>query len=179
MKRARSRLKRTRTRRKIITLIGVIILLSALFFALSIQTKEPELISPFVRAYEVTEIEVPKVEEIEKLEVTFSHVKSFTTRQREITNLIDDIWGEDYILGRRLAFCESTLGERLSNSQSSASGVFHIIDSTWIEMRHLMNKEANTSLKLNDVENITTAYKLYKIRGTKPWDASKSCWKGN
>jgi len=167
--------------------IALVVLCVALMIHLMRPVEQQELVSPLVRAYDEIEDVYPQDEDIdtvivadkvEPLEQTLSVVKvSFTTRQKDVAQLIDEVWGEDYILGRKIAFCESSLGLNLSNDKSSASGVFHMIDSTWIEMRTSMRLNTDLTLKTSDRENIETAYHLYKKRGIKPWNASMHCWK--
>jgi len=176
----------TKKSARIKTIIVALIVLSvALIIHLMRPVEQKELISPLVRAYDeksslqVEDITTENSEISNKLtlEDTFSEVTvPFTKRQKHVASLIDEVWGEDYILGRKIAFCESSLGLNLSNSKSSASGVFHMIDSTWVEMRTKMNLSTDISLKENDRENIETAYHLYKTRDTKPWKASQHCW---
>lgn len=56
------------------------------------------------------------------------------------------------------------------NCDSTAGGVFQILDGTW----KLYACEGN---KYDARDNITCAKKIYDVRGTKDWNASKGTWK--
>ncbi len=77
-----------------------------------------------------------------------------------------------------IAKCESQFrqtdknGKLLKNAHSSAIGVFQIMSSI-----HAGNAEKNLGIDITTIEgNAAYARYLYEKSGTKPWNASKSCW---
>lgn len=96
-------------------------------------------------------------------------------RQKTVYELIQLVWGDDAETGLKIAFCESSYGVNLKHKVSSASGIFMFINSTWIEERKKMGEDQDLDLKLDDLENIKTAYHLFKRQGISPWKASRKC----
>jgi hypothetical protein len=76
-----------------------------------------------------------------------------------------------------IANCESNFtqydstGTIVRNPQSSAVGVFQIMDSVHSEVA------ANLGLDIYTTQgNLAYARYLYEHEGTAPWNASKACW---
>lgn len=154
--------------------------LSAVFYGYSL-IPSPELISPLVAIHPVETAEASKIVVITP-QPTQTPTKSVITKikpkasQSEVVALIEEIWGKDAEIGKKIAFCESSWGLNNTNPESSATGVYQIIKSTWIGNRKSMGENTDLSLRFDPRENIKTAYYLYQRRGTQPWDASKWCW---
>lgn len=68
-----------------------------------------------------------------------------------------------------IAKCESKLKPKAQNPDSTADGVFQIIDGTWKAYRCKGDK-------LNAEDNINCAAKIYKAEGVTAWNASRACW---
>ena len=69
--------------------------------------------------------------------------------------------------------CESGGDPRAQNPRSSASGLFQFIDSTWRSVGGTGSaKDASVA------EQYRRAELLYDRAGTRPWNASRSCWAG-
>lgn len=71
----------------------------------------------------------------------------------------------------KVAFCESSLDPRKTNSTSSASGLFQILKGTWESYQC----EGNP---FNAEDNIKCAYKIYQANGwgsSASWGASQHC----
>lgn len=64
----------------------------------------------------------------------------------------------------KIAFCESTFRTNAQNKNSSASGIYQIIYSTW-----LANSKYSWSDRYDAVKNIETAITIYKRSGFSPW----------
>lgn len=96
--------------------------------------------------------------------------------QERVYALIGEIWGKDADLGRRIAYCESTYGTNVISKTSTARGTFQFLKGTWIDQRKHEGSNQDPDLRLNERENIQTAYNHYKRMGTSPWNASKHCW---
>jgi hypothetical protein len=68
----------------------------------------------------------------------------------------------------RIAQCESGMNPKAKNRNSSASGLFQIINSTF--------KQCEGDV-FNEDDNIACAVKLAKVRPTfSDWNESKRCW---
>lgn len=72
--------------------------------------------------------------------------------------------------------CESDWRNKESYNASSASGYFQIIDSTWRELGG--TQFAPRAIEATRGEQETVANRLYDQRGTRPWNASRHCWRG-
>jgi resuscitation-promoting factor RpfA len=72
--------------------------------------------------------------------------------------------------------CETDWRNVESYNESSASGYFQIIDSTWREMGGL--RFAPRAIQATRAEQEQVANRLYDRRGLKPWNASRHCWGG-
>lgn len=79
-----------------------------------------------------------------------------------------EIAGTNYNVLDRIATCESNWRTNAKNPNSSASGVFQFLSSTW-------NKWGQGDV-FNPYDNIRSAVKLFDAEGTTPWLASKKCW---
>lgn len=69
----------------------------------------------------------------------------------------------------KIAKCESNYNPSAKNKNSTATGIFQIIIGTWDS-----NKCEGERWDYQD--NIKCAWKIYKLRGTQPWDSSIKCW---
>jgi len=58
------------------------------------------------------------------------------------------------------------------NNTTSAYGKYQITWATWNEIAKLTGQHDKTSHEAQEVN----ARKLYDLRGTKPWSASRFCW---
>lgn len=89
-----------------------------------------------------------------------------------IEEKIKAVFGQNWQMAKKVAFCESSLDPLKSHRTSSAKGLFQIIDSTW---KHFNCKGD----AFNPDDNIRCAYKIFKKFGwdsTASWRASKGCW---
>lgn len=73
--------------------------------------------------------------------------------------------------GPRIRACESTGNYRALNSESTASGAWQILDSTWASW----GGYKRAYLAPPEVQD-AKAQELFSRRGTQPWDASYACW---
>lgn len=72
--------------------------------------------------------------------------------------------------------CESGGNPKAKNPRSSASGLFQFIDSTWRAYGGL--EFAPTAAQATVAEQYIVAERAYASEGTRPWNASRGCWKG-
>ena len=77
---------------------------------------------------------------------------------------------EDIMKMIRIARCESGFDQYAKNPYSTAKGIFQFIDGTW---RSNCLKDGNV---YDFADNIKCAWKVYQKQGSRPWNASKSCW---
>ena len=82
---------------------------------------------------------------------------------------LKNLAGTDYEILYRIAYCESGWKETAKNPNSSASGLFQFINSTW--------KRYGQGDVFDPYNNINAAIDLYRAEGTRPWDESRNCWK--
>jgi len=79
-------------------------------------------------------------------------------------------------LALAIAHCESGLNPRAKNPNSTASGVFQFIRSTWkyVTQDYLLwhGIQSVFDPKLNIIAGVT----LLKEEGVKPWESSRHCW---
>lgn len=80
--------------------------------------------------------------------------------------------GGKYAILEKIAKCESGGDYDLINDTTSAYGRYQITWATWNEMAKITGFTDKQDHLAQDVN----ARKLYDLRGTKPWLASKSCW---
>lgn len=73
-----------------------------------------------------------------------------------------------------IAECESGGSYTAQNPNSTASGKYQFLDSTWRAMGGSTARAKDAS----PAEQERLALKLYEQQGTTPWNASKSCWGG-
>lgn len=74
----------------------------------------------------------------------------------------------------RIAKCESGYNYLAKNSNSTASGVYQFLNSTWLNTRVQMGVDKSSVFNAKD--NIDTAIWKVKNGGIKAWDASFKCW---
>jgi hypothetical protein len=81
---------------------------------------------------------------------------------------VDEVFGRHANDANRVIMCESSWNEEARNPNSSAKGLFQIIDGTW---------ESNgcTGDVLDAKDNISCAKRIFLRRGWQPWLASKHC----
>lgn len=75
----------------------------------------------------------------------------------------------------RIAKCESGLNYLSKNKNSTASGIFQFLNSTWSSTRKQMGVEKSSQFNAQD--NIDTAIWKIKNGGIGAWNESKKCWK--
>lgn len=75
----------------------------------------------------------------------------------------------DYRILERVINCESGWKPEAKNANSTASGLFQFLSSTWAKWGH--------GDVLDGFANIEAGVKLYNSEGLEPWKASASCWK--
>lgn len=128
--------------------------------------------SPVVVERIVEPVMEKEVEEVLEVEPTP------TPEPQSVEDIIKSEWKTDADIGLKIAFCESTNNPLVKNKNSSATGLFQFINSTWRDTRFRMNLDPSLDLRLDPVENSRTAYFLYQLKGTQPWSSSKKCWGG-
>lgn len=74
-----------------------------------------------------------------------------------------------------IAYCESRLDPKAKNPNSTASGIFQFIRSTWNDSLIKIGLPLDTDVFDADL-NIKTGVWFLKTSGTKPWEASSKCW---
>lgn len=79
-----------------------------------------------------------------------------------------ELAGKDFELLSKIIWCESGWKPLAKNPNSTASGLFQFIASTWNSWG-----EGNV---FDSYDNIRAGVKLYQAQGTRPWLESKSCW---
>lgn len=84
-------------------------------------------------------------------------------------------YGVDSDLALNIAKCESEYYYEAQNPDSSAEGVFQMIDSTWEYTMEMMDMPTTTS-KISVPESIEAGVYLLSKEGSSHWDASKNCW---
>ena len=77
---------------------------------------------------------------------------------------------DDYEILEKVAWCESGWKAEAKNPNSTASGIFQFIESTWLVW--------GKGEVFDPHDNIEAAVRLYEARGLKPWEASRICWAG-
>jgi soluble lytic murein transglycosylase-like protein len=83
---------------------------------------------------------------------------------------LESITSEDeYKLLFKIIQCESGWNPLAKNQNSTASGLFQFIASTWNSWGH--------GDVFNYVDNLEAGVRLYRARGTSPWLASVACWR--
>lgn len=85
---------------------------------------------------------------------------------REYLKLIS---GDDFYLLDRISLCESGRNPNAKNKNSTASGYFQFIYSTW-------ERWGEGEDVFDPYANINATYRLFRAQGTGPWTASYSCW---
>lgn len=136
--------------------IGIYTLLFLLVMViLGYVTRSKELIWPISRG-QVQYIDKAYAVEVEK------YVIPETVEQK-----IRATFKEDPETAVKVAKCESGLRPDAKNPNSSARGVFQIMQS-W----HRINEK----WLLNEDVNIQVAYQLWQEQGWTPWEASRNCW---
>jgi hypothetical protein len=83
---------------------------------------------------------------------------------------------EDEDLLVRIAKAESNMICSAKNPNSSATGIYQFIKSTWIGQRKKYNLNPDLGLRNDCYENILTAVLVMKDGGINNWDASKHIW---
>jgi predicted outer membrane protein len=72
----------------------------------------------------------------------------------------------------RIRWCESHDNYKAQNNHSSASGAYQFLDSSWHSVTGLSGSAKDYSKATQDAAFV----KLYRSAGTRPWNASRSCW---
>jgi len=141
---------------------------------IEVKINPPFKIVPRVSQVQATESAQIVFQEVQKVEVVTSSME--TRLEPTIEQIIAEEWGADAEIGKKIAFCESSYNPEAKNKNSSATGLFQIIKSTWEANRKRMNADTNLDLRLDARENAKTAYFLYKQQGGNPWKSSQHCW---
>lgn len=136
------------------------VLFSLIFLVLvflgSIAQDEPEI--ELIRPYIKTEVKQVQAQE---------------PKERTLIEEIEYVFGDQAELAKKVAFCESSLNPKVRHTDSSAKGLFQIIDSTW-RIFHCSGDP------LNYVDNIKCAKKIYdhydSFGTSGGWAESKGCW---
>jgi hypothetical protein len=81
---------------------------------------------------------------------------------------IDQVWGDHADEARQVIACESSGNPKAKNPNSSASGLFQIIDGTF---KH----HGCTGDVFDPYTNISCAKRIFNDRGWQPWTASNAC----
>ena len=103
--------------------------------------------------------------------VDIAHVQNTPTPEiLEPRDYLKKIASEDFYILDLIVKCESGWKPWAKNPNSTASGLFQFIGSTWSRW------SSPSHDVFNPYDNIDVAYKLYKAQGTSPWNASKTCW---
>lgn len=74
-----------------------------------------------------------------------------------------------------IAKCESNFNLRAANPESTASGKYQLLDSTWRTVGGLLFGRRARDATAEEQE--ITAERLYNQSGTTPWNSSRSCWR--
>jgi hypothetical protein len=142
--------------------LGVLFMLILLVFVFlgDIAQDEPQIVSPIYEAQAQEPTPTPTPTPI-------------LSKKEMVIKEIEDVFGEQAELAKKVAFCESSLIPQKQSKVSSAKGLFQIIDGTWRQFK--CSGEA-----LNYVDNIKCAKKIYDYYGSfgtsGGWLASKGCW---
>jgi hypothetical protein len=150
-----------------------VIIVSSVYFKIYKWTYRTPIIfqSPIVVEKLTEEVMASEVEEAEEVVEPTP-----TPKPKTVEDIIKLEWGTDASIGLKIAFCESTNRPEAKNTNSSATGLFQFINSTWIETRNRMKLDPSLNLRLDPTENAKTAYFLYQLKGTQPWLSSRNCW---
>lgn len=89
-------------------------------------------------------------------------------RQPTPQEYLAELAGNNFELLNRIIICESGWKSTAKNPNSTASGIFQFIATTW-------NSWGEGDV-FNPYDNIRAGVKLFEAQGTHPWTASKSCW---
>ena len=94
--------------------------------------------------------------------------------------VVVDMWNDP--LFKAIGGCESVgdpLGEwnyRAKNKNSSASGPFQFINSSWYYYGRQFWGEEFYKKNIWTQDSVELAWYVYKKNGTKDWEASRPCW---
>jgi hypothetical protein len=94
----------------------------------------------------------------------------YTAPHNEITAYIDQVWGKDADVGKRIAQAESSLNPSAihrNNNGTKDRGVFQI---------NSIHKNVDDSCAFDYRCNIRMGYRLYLDQGSAPWNSSKHNW---
>jgi len=81
------------------------------------------------------------------------------------------------VVFERIAICESGNVSTAKNPNSSASGRFQFIKSSWIYYgTKLWGDKLAEKNVMNYDDNTELARYAYKLHGVTPWEASRHCW---
>jgi hypothetical protein len=89
-------------------------------------------------------------------------------------------WSGALELGFEIVGCESGFDATNTNPDSSAGGVWQVLDSTWSSWRQryadLMRWWDLRPGKLNGRTNAVLGWRVFAPADTGPWEASRWCW---
>lgn len=93
---------------------------------------------------------------------------------RIITELSND-YGVESDIALAIAWCESRFRGDAKNPNSSATGVYQFIDSTWQVYSGIYNQNNKILNRLNPTDNISLALQVISNKGVSDWASSVSC----
>lgn len=86
--------------------------------------------------------------------------------------------GVDPNLANRIIWCESRWNFNAKNPNSTAHGLFQIIDGTWDHAIGKMGEKATIMYSRNNAyNNLEVGIWLLANEGTKHWNSTQGCWK--
>ena len=86
------------------------------------------------------------------------------------------MFGNDAGQATWIAACESRLLPAAQNTESTAAGVFQILEGTWADAQRLNPDLPGWHMRYEPASNVEAAQTLYRAYGWAPWAASKACW---
>ena len=85
------------------------------------------------------------------------------------------MYGVDPVLMTKIIACESGYNQFAKNSRSTASGYGQFLASTWRSTANALGFDESVS-PFDGEKNLQAVAYLMSVRGTSPWNSSRSCW---
>lgn len=85
------------------------------------------------------------------------------------------MYGVDPVLMTKIIACESGYNQFAKNSRSTASGYGQFVASTWRSTANTLGFDESVS-PFDGEKNLQAVAYLLSVRGTSPWNSSRSCW---
>lgn len=76
----------------------------------------------------------------------------------------------------RIRFCESTDNYQAANPSSSARGAYQFLTGSWAGYGHADRYGVSQAHLATNAQQDEAALITWQRDGTRPWNASKSCW---